>query len=70
MMKMSRFGSTKAAESAKHDAATTPRLPASPSMLSSRLNAFVRPTSQRIPIAQASVWFETNSTEIVLWRTR
>ena len=52
MMKMSRFGSTKAAESAKHPAATTPRLPASPSMLSSRLNAFVRPTSQRIPIAQ------------------
>ena len=65
-MKMSRFGATNAAESAKHDAATTPRLPASPSMLSSRLNAFVRPTSQSIPIAQPSVGLETNSTEIEL----
>ena len=65
MMKMSRFGATNAAESAKHDAATTPRLPARPSMLSSRLKAFVRPTSQSMPIAQASVGLETNSTEIV-----
>ena len=36
---------------------------ASPSMLSSRLNAFVIPTSQRSPIARASASLPTISTE-------
>ena len=69
-MKMSRFGETNAAERAKHEAATTPRLPARPSMLSSRLKAFVSPTSQRIPTAQASTGLATNSTEMELLSTR
>ena len=69
MMKMSRFGATNAADRAKHDAATMPRLPARPSMLSSRLKAFVSPTSHTIPSAQPSVELETNSTEMELCRT-
>ena len=38
-------------------------VPASPSMLSSRLNALVMPTSQSSPITTASTSFETISTE-------
>ena len=68
-MKMSRFGETNAADSAKQPAATIPRLPARPSMLSRRLKAFVSPTSHRIPSAQPRVGLETNSTEMLLCST-
>ena len=51
------FGCAVTASIAKHAHATTPRLAARPSMLSSRLNAFVRPTSQRIATTHRATSF-------------
>ena len=54
---------------AKYAHAITASVAASPSMLSSRLNAFVMPTSHRSPIAHASTVFPTISTSSPLAST-
>ena len=59
----SRSSWTVTASIAKKVAAINASVPASPSMLSSRLKAFVIPTSQSTPSAAARTSFETISTE-------
>jgi hypothetical protein len=58
-----------AASIAKNIAAIAPSVAARPSMLSSMLNAFVMPTSQRTASASASQWFDTIVTFRPLDRT-
>ena len=55
---------------AKKAAATVASVPASPSMLSSKLNAFVIPTSQKTPNTTASASFEMMCTERPVESTR
>ncbi len=57
------------ASQAKNAAAITARLPASPSMLSSRLKAFVMPTSQSSPIGIVSQGLWTICTPVPVDRT-
>ncbi len=59
----SRSGCTVTASIAKNVAPIMASVPARPSMLSSRLSAFVIPTSQTTPIAAASTLLPTISTE-------
>ena len=69
MTRTSRDGWYHAAAIAKKPAEIAARLAASPSMLSSRLNAFVMPTSQRTPIAIAIRCTCTICTEVPVERT-
>ena len=63
------FSCSVSASIAKYPHETTASVAARPSMLSSRLNAFVIPTSQSSPIAHASTSLPTISTSSPLART-